>query len=488
MEIDYFNLEPVNFRRISFCRCRIQEFAIFNKNFSYNVCKYIGVLFDSIEWMCGLDDETNINDSLFLDSYDGVSKVNFLNNIRYEGNILNGKFNGEGEIYIGDNLYYKGEFKNNLFHGKGKLNSIYFDEYEGEFINGCAYGKCNIKWRNGNSYNGNIKNNLIDGYGVYVYHDGSCYEGNFSNGMKSGAGTFTAIRNDVKVEFESSDWTYDFIFGKGSIRCFEKSFNYFGDLKTIFLNYESYLVPHGKGIIKNNNCKYTYVGYFKNGLRNGMGYEYNQYGIKMYHGNFKNNKYEGEGVIFNCSGGKAYVGKFQDGLKHGRGMEYDELGNCIYIGNFESNLYHGEGRIFNLSGKEVYNGSFSLGTRHGSGWIKCRCNYELANFKNGKKFGRCTFTDSNLRPKTEYFYDEQIVSKKFKDVTDCKDTECSICFGKFTEKQLVTKLNGCNHIFHSECIFTWFNTQETEKESCPMCRSTKNLFNENNSRKRKLEA
>ena len=55
-------------------------------------------------------------------------------NVKYEGDFVNDKFEGDGKYYWESGEYYIGQFKNGLNNGKGKL---YYNndklEYEGEF-------------------------------------------------------------------------------------------------------------------------------------------------------------------------------------------------------------------------------------------------------------------------------------------------------------------------------------------------------------------
>ena len=57
-------------------------------------------------------------------------------NILYEGDFINGKFEGNGKVIYENGLYYIGQFKNGLKHGKGTL---YYSngniKYEGDWIN-----------------------------------------------------------------------------------------------------------------------------------------------------------------------------------------------------------------------------------------------------------------------------------------------------------------------------------------------------------------
>ena len=44
---------------------------------------------------------------------------------------------------------------------------------------------------------------------------------------------------------------------------------------------------------------------------------------------------------------------------------------------------------------------------------------------------------------------------------------CTICRENFNPNSIVRKINGCSHVFHINCIDTWFETNIT----CPICRT-----------------
>ncbi|CAI9089271.1 OLC1v1023818C1 [Oldenlandia corymbosa var. corymbosa] len=46
-------------------------------------------------------------------------------------------------------------------------------------------------------------------------------------------------------------------------------------------------------------------------------------------------------------------------------------------------------------------------------------------------------------------------------------TECSVCLSLLEDGEIARKLPNCGHVFHSECIDTWLNSQST----CPICRT-----------------
>ena len=47
------------------------------------------------------------------------------------------------------------------------------------------------------------------------------------------------------------------------------------------------------------------------------------------------------------------------------------------------------------------------------------------------------------------------------------EMQCSICHCMIESGQIIRKINNCNHIFHHQCIDTWF----LNHSSCPLCRA-----------------
>ena len=441
MNLRYFYTNYNIYRNLDICNCQIEQRITYNQNFNLNRRKLIGILFDSIELLCGLNQFIDFKRSNRMINYTENEKgddieyiINFYDDIKYIGNVIDGKFNGSGKIFIRDKLYYEGFFKNNLFHGDGILYSNYCDYYNGKFYNGYANGYGEIRWCNGISYKGLITKNLINGLGIYKYYNGSYYDGNFKNGFKSGEGKYICIfENNIIVKIYSKDWKNDLLNGKGEIQCKNMSYNYKGDIKTA-INHLSqlYILPYGLGVLTNN-----------------------------------------EGIDI-------YVGKFVNGRKEGNGNEYYDNGIKKYSGGFILNHYHGEGKLYDSSGKVVYDGDFYKGTKHGKGWVIENNLNELSTFKFDKKFGKSVVTNNDLKIDINYYVGKNIVSEKIKNSTD---EICPICQCNFKKNELITKLNKCGHTFHSECVFAWLQNNET----CPMCRET-NLFEKVNSKKRKLES
>ncbi|KAI3938847.1 hypothetical protein MKW98_018304 [Papaver atlanticum] len=63
---------------------------------------------------------------------------------------------------------------------------------------------------------------------------------------------------------------------------------------------------------------------------------------------------------------------------------------------------------------------------------------------------------------------------------EAESIDCVVCLSEFEERETVKMIPYCRHVFHPECIDTWFSSHV----SCPLCRSTK-LFSPTSSTKNK---
>ena len=109
--------------------------------------------------------------------------------LKYEGDLLNGQYHGNGTLYYNNCTYdkeftkYIGEFKNDKFDGYGKLyleNNLY---YEGNFSNNFFSGKGKIYYPEQKIYyDGQFENNLMNGEGIKYYTNGNIkIKGSFSD-------------------------------------------------------------------------------------------------------------------------------------------------------------------------------------------------------------------------------------------------------------------------------------------------------------------
>lgn len=73
-------------------------------------------------------------------------------------------------------------------NGIGRLELENGDFYEGEFLNGKFDGKGRLVQAEGKMYEGEWKENKREGKGKEVWPDGKLYKGKFQNDMKNGYG------------------------------------------------------------------------------------------------------------------------------------------------------------------------------------------------------------------------------------------------------------------------------------------------------------
>ena len=195
----------------------------------------------------------------------GSGKVRFYDwqdNLDYDGELLNGKKNGQGKHYINNILIYEGQYLNGERNGKGKEYNITGDylEYEGEFLNNTRNGK-------GKEYhhNGIIKK-----------------EGEYINGDINGIG---------KEYNEKGKLIYEGEYLKG--------------------------YRNGNGKEYNDDGILIFEGKYLNGQRTGKGKEYNDEGLLIYEGKYINGVKDGKGKVYDYKSNKIYEVNYIEGLKMG---------------------------------------------------------------------------------------------------------------------------------------------------------------------------
>ncbi|MFN4174242.1 MAG: MORN repeat-containing protein [Parachlamydiaceae bacterium] len=122
----------------------------------------------------------------------------------YEGQAVDGKFNGRGVFIYKNKSYYVGEWKDHRMNGIGKHVNSDGNTYEGEFVNGARNGFGKMIFKSGDVYEGTWKNDIIEGQGKYTASNGAVYEGAFIKGRREGFGKF--VFNGFVYE---GDWKND---------------------------------------------------------------------------------------------------------------------------------------------------------------------------------------------------------------------------------------------------------------------------------------
>ncbi|KAH0938672.1 hypothetical protein HID58_006133 [Brassica napus] len=142
-------------------------------------------------------------------------------NGRYEGDWVNGRYDGYGIESWSKGSKYKGQYKQGTRHGYGVYWFYTGDSYSGEWFNGQSHGfgvqtcadgssyvgefKFGVKhglgsyhFRNGDKYAGEYYGDKIHGFGVYHFANGHYYEGAWHEGRKQGYGTYGFRTGDAK--------------------------------------------------------------------------------------------------------------------------------------------------------------------------------------------------------------------------------------------------------------------------------------------------
>ncbi|XWS35567.1 hypothetical protein CRYUN_Cryun20dG0008200 [Craigia yunnanensis] len=134
--------------------------------------------------------------------YDGYGVETWARGSRYRGRYRQGLRHGFGvyRFYTGD--VYAGEWSNGQSHGCGVHTCEDGSRYVGEFKWGVKHGLGHYHFRNGDTYAGEYFADKMHGFGVYCFANGHRYEGAWHEGRRQGLGMYT-FRNG---ETQSGHW------------------------------------------------------------------------------------------------------------------------------------------------------------------------------------------------------------------------------------------------------------------------------------------
>ncbi|KAH7655623.1 1-phosphatidylinositol-4-phosphate 5-kinase protein [Dioscorea alata] len=155
----------------------------------------------------------------------GSGVYSFFGHGRYEGDWIDGKYDGFGIESWARGSRYRGQYRRGLRHGFGVYRFFNGDCYAGGWLNGQSHGigvqscsdgssyvgefNCGVKhglgcyhFRNGDRYSGEYFADKINGFGVYHFANGHCYEGSWHEGRKQGFGTYVFRNGDSR----SGEW------------------------------------------------------------------------------------------------------------------------------------------------------------------------------------------------------------------------------------------------------------------------------------------
>ncbi|CAB4269416.1 unnamed protein product [Prunus armeniaca] len=123
--------------------------------------------------------------------YDGYGVETWARGSRYRGQYRQGLRYGFGvyRFYTGD--VYAGEWSNGQTHGCGIHTCEDGSRYVGEFKWGVKHGLGHYHFRNGDTYAGEYFADKMHGFGVYRFANGHRYEGAWHEGRRQGLGMYT---------------------------------------------------------------------------------------------------------------------------------------------------------------------------------------------------------------------------------------------------------------------------------------------------------
>ena len=169
-------------------------FLIFRK-LNHECLRKLGFFRDDnkpVQWFIG-DSEKGFKSGVeFEDEGDVVREgVEFYSNGDfYEGEFYKGKCNGSGVYNYFVNGRYEGDWIDGKYDGYGIESWARGSRYKGQYRHGSRHGYGVYRFYTGDSYAGEWFNGQSHGTGVQTCSDGSCYVGEFKYGLKHGLGCY----------------------------------------------------------------------------------------------------------------------------------------------------------------------------------------------------------------------------------------------------------------------------------------------------------
>jgi hypothetical protein len=97
----------------------------------------------------------------------------------------------EGVEFYSNGDCYEGEFHKGRCNGAGVYNFFGKGKYEGDWVDGKYDGYGIESWARGSRYRGQYRQGLRHGHGVYRFYSGDCYAGEWAGGQSHGIGAQT---------------------------------------------------------------------------------------------------------------------------------------------------------------------------------------------------------------------------------------------------------------------------------------------------------
>ncbi|NXU16232.1 R10B2 protein, partial [Pardalotus punctatus] len=245
---------------------------------------------------------------------------------------------------------YEGEQVDGFYEGEGFICFEGGNTYKGQFSEGHMNGQGIYTWADGVKFEGMFVENMPTLNGCYTWSDGSVYEGSIKDGLRHGFGIF---RSGTRPISYVGDW------------CNGKR--------------------HGKGVIYYDQEHTSwYSGEWVNNVKEGWGMRRYRSG-NTYEGQWEKNLRHGHGKMVWVTANQEYIGEWACGMQHGYGtytwfLKRMPLSQCplrnAYVGDFVKGERHGHG-TFVYAGGAMYSGEWAHNKKHGKGRFV---------FKNGRVF------------------------------------------------------------------------------------------------------
>lgn len=273
----------------------------------------------------------------------GQGTMRYANEQVYEGEWLDNQRSGQGRCTWPDGGFIDGEWKNDQPNGQvvnyiggGEDDDV--SHYEGEMVDGVFEGYGIYYWTDGSSYEGQWKGGSYNGQGKLTYSDGVTVEGVFVDGHKDGDMVCT-LADGTRID---EKWDH------GAKYVTDTEYTTPSGEKGLYTGYwnvsENY--PQGKGTFVDENNR-RYEGDWVEGRREGSGrLTWSSGGY--YEGEWTDDKRTGQGTEYYVDDGESlseadcYVGAFVDGYRHGQGV-YTWASGQKYEGGYEKGKRHGHG-------------------------------------------------------------------------------------------------------------------------------------------------
>lgn len=307
-------------------------------------------------------------------SRNGQGVYYYSNGDIYDGQFVDGKRIGSSRLRFKDNSEYIGQFIDDQADGNG----IYTDKHgnrfmtvshdhndpsfegikNGFFLRGRLYGLGEIIFKNGDLYKGQFKGTKRDGYGEMKYltpvngldiSELGEYKGHWRQDKRDGYGKMEYMNNcEFKGNWQNDQKHYgEFTFQDGSI--------YHGNFKNNqFDGYGKISIQRGliiEGVFKNGEIGPTGTITFTNG--------------NVFTGEIVDQEIGKQGTL-KYPNGDVYTGFFDDGRKQGFGVMVYANGSK-YEGRWDNDMREGEGKLFDADTNRYFEGNFTMNKPDGYG-------------------------------------------------------------------------------------------------------------------------